>query len=95
MNKKLARRDTPEERELSQKSAELSNLQILLAQRELDLTTLQAELHAFERHYFRAVGVRYAELDEVEAQIADLLSGSSPQNSKMRIQAADGARPRR
>ena len=55
MNKKLARRDTPEERELSQKSEELSNLQTLLAQRELDLTTLQAELHAFERHYFRAV----------------------------------------
>jgi len=89
MNKKLARRDTPEERELSQKSEELSNLQTLLAQRELDLTTLQAELHAFERHYFRAVGVRYAELDEVEAQIADLLSRSSPQNSKMRTQAAD------
>ena len=89
MNKKLARRDTPEERELSQKSEELSNLQTLLAQRELDLTTLQAELHAFERHYFRVVGVRYAELDEVEAQIADFLSRSSPQNSKMRTQAAD------
>ena len=89
MNKKIARRDTPEERELSQKLEELSNLQIVLAQRELDLTTLQAELHAFERHYFRVVGVRYAELDEVEAQIADLLSRSSPQNSKMRTQAAD------
>ena len=89
MNKKIARRDTPEERELSQKLEELSNLQTLLAQRELDLTTLQAELHAFERRYFRVVGARYAELDEVEAQIADLLSRSSPQNSKMRTQAAD------
>ncbi len=89
MKKKLARRDTPEERELSQKSEELSNLQVLLAQRELDLTTLQAELHAFERHYFRVVGVRYAELDEVAAQIADLLSRSSPQDQKMHMRAAE------
>ena len=89
MKKKLARRDTPEERELSQKLEELSNLQTLLGQRELDLTTLQAELHAFERRYFRVVGVRYAELDEVEAQIADLLSRLSRQSQKMRRQAAD------
>ena len=89
MNKKLAKRDTPEERELSQKLEELSNLQTLLAQRELDLTTLQAELHAFERRYFRVVGVRYAELDEVEAEIADLLSRSSPQNQEMRMRASD------
>lgn len=89
MNKELAKLNTPEERELSQKREELSNLQTLLAQRELDLTTLQAELHAFERRYFRVVGVRYAELDEVKAQIADLLSQSSPQNSKMRTQAAE------
>ena len=88
MSKKLAKRDTPEERELSQKREELSNLQILLAQRELDLTTLQAELHAFERRYFRVVGVRYAELDEVEAEIADRLARSSPQDQEMRMRAA-------
>ena len=89
MNKKLARRDTPEERELSQKLEEFLNLQALLAQRELDLTTLHAESHAFERHYFRVVGVRYAELDEIEAQIADLLSRSSPQNQEVRMQASE------
>ena len=89
MNKELAKRDTPEERELSQKWEELSSLQVLLAQRELDLTTLQAELHAFERCYFRVVGVRYAELDKVEAQIADLLSRSSLQNQDMRMWAAE------
>lgn len=89
MSKELAKRDTPEERELAQKREELSSLQVLLAQRELDLTTLQAELHAFERRYFRVVGVRYAELDEVEAQIADLLSRSSPQDQDMRQRAAE------
>lgn len=89
MNKELAKRDTPEKRELAQKREALSSLQIVLGQRELDLTTLQAELHAFERRYFRVVGVRYTELDEVEAQIADLLSRSSPQNQDMRMQAAE------
>ncbi len=89
MNKELAKRDTPEERELAQKQEELSSLQTLLAQRELDLTTLQVELHAFERRYFRVVGIRYAELDEVEAQIADLLSRSSPHNQDMRMRAAE------
>ena len=89
MSKILAKQDTPEERELSQKREELSNLQTLLAQRELDLTTLQAELHAFERHYFRVVGVRYAELDEVEAQIADLLSRSSPEDQERGMRASE------
>ncbi len=89
MSKELAKQNTPEERELAQKREELSSLQVLLAQRELDLTTLQAELHAFERRYFRVVGVRYAELDEVEAQIADLLSRSSPQDQDMRQRAAE------
>lgn len=41
MNKKLARRATPEEWELSPKREELSNLQPLLGQRELDLITLR------------------------------------------------------
>ncbi len=86
MNKELAKRDTPEERELAQKQEELSSLQTLLAQRELDLTTLQVELHAFERRYFRVVGIRYA---EVEAQIADLLSRASPHNQDMRMRAAE------
>ncbi len=89
MNKELAKRDTPEEQELAQKQEELSSLQTLLAQRELDLTTLQVELHAFERRYFRVVGIRYAELDEVEAQIADLLSRASPHNQDMRMRAAE------
>lgn len=90
MNKQLAKWGTPEEQELSQKREELSNLQTLLAQQELNLTTLQVELHAFERRYFRVVGVLYAELDEVEAEIADLLSRSSPKDQEMRMRAAEG-----
>jgi hypothetical protein len=38
------------------------------------LATFRAEIMAFERRYFEIVGVRYAELDEIEAQIAEQLA---------------------
>ena len=41
MSKKFVKRDTPEERELSQKREELPNLQTLFAQRELGLIPLR------------------------------------------------------
>ena len=90
MSQELTKGDTPEERELFQKREELSGLQVVLAQRELDLATLQAELNAFERRYFRIVGVLYAELDEIEAQIAERLSSLSPRDPELQKQAAEG-----
>ncbi len=89
MSSGLAKRETPEERELSQKREELSGLQGVLAQRELDLATLRAEVNAFERRYVRVVGFLYAELDEIEARIAERLSHMSPQNPDLRKRAAD------
>lgn len=71
MSGDLIRRLTPEQEELERKQAELSTLEAELAQRELDLTTLHAELHAFERKYQQTIGIRYAELDLIEAQIAE------------------------
>jgi hypothetical protein len=62
---------TPEERELEAKLAELSRLQAVLVDRELELATLEAELAAFERLYLSRLGSRYATLDELEAQIAE------------------------
>jgi peptidoglycan hydrolase CwlO-like protein len=89
MSSTIARRQTPEERELEKKKAELAALETELAQRELELATLQGELHAFERRYLRIVGVRYAELDEIEAQIAELLSRQKPQDDKAQRNAAE------
>lgn len=65
---------TPEEEELSTKLAELEQLESEMAQRELDLATLMAELQAFERRYAREVGVRIAELDQLEADLADRIA---------------------
>jgi hypothetical protein len=79
---------TPEERELSRKLYELSELEVELAQRELDFATLQAELHTFEAKYIRIVGVCYAELDEIEAQIAEAEANLKPKDNKILEQAA-------
>lgn len=71
MNANLILSRTAEEREREKKRAELAALEAELAQRELDLATLQAELHTFESQYLKVVGSRYAELEEVEARMAE------------------------
>ena len=64
----------PEDEELGRKRQELVSLESELADRELYIATLRAELAAFERRYLRIVGTRYAELDEINAQIAERIS---------------------
>ncbi len=88
MRTDITRTQTPEEREISRKLYELSELEAVLAQRELDLATLQAELHIFEARYIRIVGVCYAELDEIEAQIAEAEARLNPKDKKIQEQAA-------
>jgi hypothetical protein len=63
----IRRSETPEEKELNKKKAELKTLEGELAQRELDLATLKAELHNFQNIYLSVVGIRHAELEEIEA----------------------------
>ncbi|MGH7792730.1 MAG: molecular chaperone DnaJ [Thermodesulfobacteriota bacterium] len=55
----------------------------------MDLATVQAELHAFENRYLRIVGVRYAELDDLEAQIAEGLASLNLKDRKAQEQAAE------
>src|SRR5260221_9446582 len=71
-------RPKPEEEELQSKRQELSDLEKQLIERELQLVSLRRELAAFERLYAEKVGIRYAELDEVEAQIAQLIAEREP-----------------
>jgi hypothetical protein len=73
---------TPEERELEEKFQELEDLHAALVQRELDLANLQRDLHAFERRYVRAIGLRYVELDELEVLIAEKIAKRHPRPAK-------------
>ncbi len=79
--------ESPDMRELSVKRAELDSLEVELAQSELELATLRGKLLAFERHYLRIVGVRQAELDEIEAQVWELLVKLRPEDSEAGEQA--------
>lgn len=83
---------TPEERELAAKNAALAALKIQLAQRELELATLRGELHVFEQQYLRLVGVKFAEIDDLEAQIAEALNRQHPSDETVRQGAADARR---
>lgn len=74
MSTEIAIRVSPEEKELASKREELALLQAELAERELFLTNLRAELLAFEGQYLRQVGTLYAELDDWNAQIAERLA---------------------
>jgi len=81
----------PEDAELSRKQSELGELQSRLADLELQLLTLRLELSEFENLYHKKVGPLYAELDEVEAQIAEQEAKRQPLNSKA-TEAASTAR---
>ncbi len=89
MTTDLIRKQTPEERELEKKKAELALLESQLAERELDLATLQAELHIFEQRYLHVVGSRYAELDEVRAQIAAAKARLNPDDDVAQAEAEE------
>jgi hypothetical protein len=80
MTTEIKRRKTPEEEELDKKLTELNELESELAQCELDLATLHGELRAFEIRYLRIIGIRYAELDDIEAQIAELQARLTPKD---------------
>lgn len=58
---------------LSPEQVELAQLETELAEKELSLATFQAELNAFEKEYMRVIGVRYTELDRIEAQINEYI----------------------
>jgi hypothetical protein len=52
-------------------AAEVARLESLLAERQLELTTLQAEMLKFKARYTQIVGSRLAELAEVEQAIKE------------------------
>jgi len=83
----------PEDAELSRKREELAELQARLAELELQLFTLRLELTEFESLYHAKVGPLYAELDEVEALIAERFARDRPLDPRA-AESASNARKR-
>jgi hypothetical protein len=81
----------PEEKELKYKKATLAELEEVLASCELERATLEAELLGFQRIYLEAVGGLIAELDELEAQIAEAIASNHPMDDAS-AQGATNAR---
>lgn len=62
---------TPDDAALVDKREQLAAVRSALAERESELAQIRAQLKTFEGRYLRQVGVLYAELDEIEARIAE------------------------
>jgi hypothetical protein len=88
-NRMGALNQTPEERELSRKQDELAILAERLSQSELEITTIKADLQAFETRCVRFVGVKYAELDDIEAEMAEIHARLHPGDDRRREQAEE------
>ncbi len=71
MPAELILQPTPDEALLQQTREQLTAARSLLADREAELAQLRAQLAHFEGRYFRQVGILYAELDDIEARIAE------------------------
>jgi len=83
---------SPEEIELVDKKKELAILEEELSQRELDSATVNADLLAFERKYFRLVGRLFADLDDledIEARIAELEANLNPTDKEAQEKAKE------
>ena len=91
MSNELARHQTPEQAELEEKQRQVDSLEAELADRELELATLKGELGAFENEYAQRVVAKYAILDDLNAQIAELLAERSPSDAESQ-ETADQAR---
>ena len=85
--KSIRRPISPEEQELNDKLNELKGLENDLIQRELELSTLQAEVDAFQFRYVRWVGSRLAELDKVQAELAEAKARLRPIGGRARASA--------
>lgn len=91
-SKVIGVRPKPEEEELKLKEQELKDLENRLVEFEFQLTDLRADLGTFESLYLKIVGVRYAELDEIEAQLAEFVARRSPGDLKAQRTATEARR---
>ena len=79
----------PEERELARKRREQERLEAEIAECELRLANIRGELGALEQRYLKLVGLPYAELDELRAQVAERMAAEDPENERLQRAARE------
>ncbi len=79
----------PEEIELNKKKGLLDRLKDRLADREEEMADLRAELEQFEAQYTMEVGRLYADLDEIDAQIAAEEVKLNPEDEEIKRKAEE------
>jgi chromosome segregation ATPase len=83
----LVKRATQLDGELGSRRSELARLESELAERERALAAYQDDLDAFQRRFGHALANHYAELDELEAQIAERAAQLRPDDASKRRKA--------
>ena len=77
----------PEEQELVRLEAEQAELREQVTSAEVALETTKTETAHFQHRYYQAVGRLYAQLDELDAEIAKIQLGQAPNDSTLRARA--------
>ncbi|HEX5363393.1 MAG TPA: J domain-containing protein [Gallionella sp.] len=85
----------PEEIELTRLESEQGELEEQVVQTELALETCKAETAQFQHRYYRVVGRLYAQLDELDAQIAVLQVSLHPADATVQAYARAAERQAR
>jgi hypothetical protein len=71
MPAELILQQSPDDDAVDEGRERLAAVRVALAEREAELAQVRAELKSFEGRYLRQVGVLYAELDAIDARIAE------------------------
>jgi hypothetical protein len=77
----------PEEKELTRLETEQAELKEQVTSAELALETTKIETAQFQHRYYQAVGRLYAQLDELDAQIATARMGQFPDDADIKADA--------
>jgi len=77
----------PEEEELARLEAEQAELKERVTSAELALQTIKTETVRFQHRYYQAVGRLYVQLDEIDAQIANVRMKQAPDDAILKAHA--------
>lgn len=87
----LSKFKSPEQEELEEKQRIADEQESIFSKYELEYSTLASEIGAFRNRYYLRVGVLYARLDLIRAEIRELFSKNKPDDATA-IQEAEDAR---